>query len=65
MTPLRKGESTPPLFDKIKLWNFNEKAYQHMENVIVEAVGVQAGLFISEQKEEKPAEIWEFLNKSE
>ena len=65
MTPLRKGESTPPLFDKIKLWNFNEKAYDHMEDVIVEAIGVRSSLFINEQKTENPSEIWAFLAKSE
>jgi len=65
MTPLRKGESAPPLFDKIKLWNFNEKAYAHMQDVIVEATGVQAGLFINEEKMESSSEIWEFLHKSE
>jgi len=64
MTPLRKGESTPPLFDKIKLWNFNEKAYEHMENVIVEAIGIQAELTVNEQKAETPSQVWTIINKS-
>ena len=64
MTPLQKGESTPPLFDKIKLWNFNEKAYGHMQEIIVEAIGIQAGLTVDGQKVETPVEVWSIVKQS-
>ena len=64
MTPLRKGESTPPLFDKIKLWNFNENAYNHMEDIIVEATGIQAELVVDGQKIDTPYQVWAIINQS-
>lgn len=45
LIPLRQGEITEPLFDKLHLWNFDESydpAQSH--NVLVEALGIQADL---------------------
>ena len=45
LTPLRKNEITEPLFDKLRLWNFNEQFDPlKSHNVRVEALGIQTDI---------------------
>ena len=45
LTPLRKNEITEPLFDKLRLWNFNEQFDpSKSHNVRVEALGIQTDI---------------------
>ena len=45
LSPLREGETTEPLFDRLQLWNFNESIdLEQNHSVLVEAFGIQADL---------------------
>lgn len=46
LAPVRKGEATEPLFDKLHLWNFSESGYNENtdHSVRVEALGIQADI---------------------
>ena len=45
LNPLHQNEITNPLFDKLKLWNFNESYDQNnYHGVRVEALGIQTDL---------------------
>ena len=46
LTPLKKGEITEPLFDKLQLWNFSDREFEsnNDHSVKVEALGIQADL---------------------
>lgn len=57
LVPLAEGQTTEPLFDKLRIWNFNE-SYDPEQNhsVLVEAFGIQADL--PDHTAEQIAEIW-------
>ena len=60
LTMLRKGDLTTPLFDKIRLWNFNEDFDpEKSHNVLVEAFGIQADL--TGYTPDQIPEIWAVL----
>ena len=61
LTPLKKGEVTEPLFDKLHLWNFSEKGFDinQSHSVRVEALGIQASL--SGYTANQISEIWAIL----
>ena len=64
LIPLKKGDTTSALFDKLQLWNFNEEfdpsGTQFSQNVRVEALGIQANLPGHESDDIN--EIWQILS---
>ncbi len=66
MSPLMPGVTTrKPLFNQIKLVNFNEKEFDRSRNysVKVKAYGIQANyLKENNQTTDDPAEVWSILN---
>jgi len=59
LIPLKKGEITEPLFDKLQLWNFSEREYNSNKDhsVRVEALGIQTDL--PNLTADNISEIWE------
>ena len=64
LRPLKKGETTEALFDKLQLWNFNEEfdpTGTHLsQNVRVEALGIQTDLPGLTAK--NITEVWKILS---
>ena len=61
LIPLKKGEITEPLFDKLQLWNFSEREYDSGKDhsVRVEALGIQTDL--PNLSANNISEIWEIV----
>ncbi len=61
LTPVEKGETTEPLFDKLQLWNFDESYDPDLSHsVTVEALGIQADL--AGYSADQIGEIWAILS---
>ncbi len=64
LTLLKKGDITQPLFDKLRLWNFNEDYdAEKSHNVLVEAFGIQSDL--SDYSPSQIDEIWAILERED